>query len=274
MAHNSESDPFIQWDNNYLKAEANGGKYSYYYLDIKTSGTLYYTYYCNYYTLDVLKNGSAYHSYYYESPGTNWLSVSAGDKITFRAYDNNNNSLYYCYFKIGRDTSQFDSNCIFIDYYNITIEPTIIGIDDGQVYTKSLTPNNNAEDMTLNGVEYNNEPITNCGYYTLVINGTNGYQKTLNFTIDTIVDGVENNGIYEGSVTPTFTKGTATLNGEPYTSGETITTPGVHNLVITGENGYSISLSFEVVLLDKNTLITLCDSVVKKYVLSKTKMPD
>ena len=256
LAYNDNDNPFLEGDNHTYEAKANNHNYSYYHLEILKSGTLHYTFYCNRYYFDVLKNGSAYHSYYYESSGTNSLSVYAGDKITFVAYDNQNNSSYYCYFKDiymqCTDNSTFYHNNDFIDTYKITIEPTIAGVDDGQVYTKSLTPNINAENMTLNGVEYNNEPITNCGYYTLIINGTNGYQKTLNFTIDTIVDGVENNGIYEGSVTPTFTKGTATLNGEPYTSGETITTPGVHNLVITGENGYSVSLSFEVVLLDKN----------------------
>ena len=45
------------------------------------------------------------------------------------------------------------------------------------------------------------------------------------------------------------------------------------SLYVTLEKA-GIEFIVKVVLLDKNTLNTLCDSVVKKYVLSKRKMPD
>lgn len=129
---------------------------------------------------------------------------------------------------------------------NFTIETTIVGIEDGQMYYETLYPNINAENMTLNGVAYNNEPIENCGNYTLTITGTNGYSKTITFVIETVTSDLTNGETYDEEVTPLFTKGTATLNGEPYESGTTIYTPGLNTLVITGENGYSVTYQFTI----------------------------
>ncbi len=133
-----------------------------------------------------------------------------------------------------------------------TIEPTILGVEDGQTYTETLRPNINAENMTLNGVEYQNEPIENCGNYALVITGTNGYSKTISFVIATVVSDLADEGTYDGSVTPSFTKGKATLNGEEYISGTPVTTPGMNTLIITGENDYSLTYTFTVNLKVEN----------------------
>ena len=140
----------------------------------------------------------------------------------------------------------------FRETINFTIETTIIGVADGQTYTETLYPEVNGENMTLNGVAWNNEPIENCGNYTLVITGTNGYRKTVTFVIETVVTDLTNGETYEEEVTPFFTKGTATLNGEPYESGTTIHTPGLNTLVITGENGYSVTYQFTINLGVKN----------------------
>ena len=100
--------------------------------------------------------------------------------------------------------------------------------------------------MTLNGEAYNNELIENCGNYTLTITGTNGYTKTITFIIETVISNLTNGETYDEEVTPSFTKGTATLNGDVYTSGTTITTPGLNTLIITGENGYSVTYQFTI----------------------------
>ena len=136
----------------------------------------------------------------------------------------------------------------FRETINFTIETTIIGVADGQTYTETLYPDINGENMTLNGVAYNNEPIENCGNYTLTITGTNGYSKTITFVIETVISDLTNGETYNEEVTPSFTKGAATLNGEEYISGTTIYTPGVNTLVITGENGYSVTYTFTIVL--------------------------
>lgn len=136
----------------------------------------------------------------------------------------------------------------FKETINFTIETTIVGVADGQTYTETLYPDINGENMTLNGVAYNNEPIENCGNYTLTITGTNGYSKTITFVIETVISDLTNGETYDEEVTPSFTKGTATLNGQEYISGTTIYTPGVNTLVITGENGYSVTYTFTIVL--------------------------
>lgn len=129
---------------------------------------------------------------------------------------------------------------------SFTIEPTITGVANGQTYYETIYPQINAENMTLNGEVYNNEPIVKCGNYELVITGVGGYVKTLNFVIETVVEGLEDEGTYTASVIPTFTKGTATLNGEEYLSGTTITTPGYNTLIITGGDGYSVEYNFTI----------------------------
>ena len=142
----------------------------------------------------------------------------------------------------------------FRETINFTIETTIIGVADGQTYTETLYPDINGENMTLNGVAYNNEPIENCGNYTLTITGTNGYSKTITFVIETVISDLTNGETYDEEVTPSFTKGAATLNGEEYISGTTIYTPGVNTLVITGENGYSVTYTFTIVLGVENVV--------------------
>ena len=106
--------------------------------------------------------------------------------------------------------------------------------------------------MTLNGVAYNNEPIENCGNYTLTITGTNGYRKTITFVIETVISDLTNGETYDEEVTPSFSKGSATLNGEEYNSGTTIYTPGLNTLTVTGENGYSVTYTFTIVLNVEN----------------------
>ena len=140
----------------------------------------------------------------------------------------------------------------FKETISFTIETTIVGVADGQTYTETLYPNINGENMTLNGIAYNNEPIENCGNYTLTITGTNGYRKTITFVIETVISDLTNGETYDEEVTPSFTKGVATLNGAEYNSGTTIYTPGLNTLTVTGENGYSVTYTFTIVLNVEN----------------------
>ena len=166
------------------------------------------------------------------------LAVVSGDYITF-TYSHDSGGT-------GGDDAAYIEVITGHKTINFTIEPTIIGVADGQAYTETLYPDINGENMTLNGVAYNNEPIENCGNYTLVITGTNGYTKTVRFVVETVVSDLIDGETYDKEVTPSFTKGTATLNGDVYTSGTTITTPGLNTLIITGENGYSVTYQFTI----------------------------
>ena len=140
----------------------------------------------------------------------------------------------------------------FVETIEFVMHPTIEGVEDDTIYTVSLNPSINAEHMTLNGDPYDNEPITNAGVYTLVITGANDYEQVLNFEIHPTVTDLLDGGVYDGNVTPSINKGTLLLNGEPYTSGETITNPGINYLVIEGEGGYTKEITFTINLLVEN----------------------
>lgn len=211
-------------------------------------------------TLIVKKSFSGYLNFYFS--GYYFAIYKNGSNIWSSTYCNSNYSTSYYSFSSGdvikftfSPSYNYGSNYVNIslpfahDYYkriDFTVEPTIVGVADGQTYYDTIYPQINAENMTLNGEVYNNEPIENCGNYELVINGVGGYIKTLNFVVETVVEGLEDEGTYIASVTPTFTKGSATLNGEEYLSGTTITTPGYNTLIITGEDGYSVEYNFTI----------------------------
>lgn len=135
---------------------------------------------------------------------------------------------------------------------SFTVELTVEGVENDTTYYTTLYPVISGGSMTLNGAEYNGEPIENCGNYTLVISGAGGYKETLVFVIETAVTGLTNGETYDEKITPSFTKGTATLNGEPYVSGTTVYTPGLNTLKIMGEKGYSVTYTFTVILKTEN----------------------
>ncbi len=104
------------------------------------------------------------------------------------------------------------------------------------------------------------------GDYELVVDalGDNGspYQETYHFSIDNSppllhVGGVSPGAFYTAPVTPLLTQTethpgtlTLTLNGAPFTSGTTLSVPGIYNLhaqaVDRAGNGSQVSLSFEI----------------------------
>ncbi|WP_456363722.1 immunoglobulin-like domain-containing protein [Priestia aryabhattai] len=61
-----------------------------------------------------------------------------------------------------------------------------------------------------------------------------------------IIKGVEDNKYYNDNVTPTFNKGTATLDGKPFKSGTTVATQGQHKLVVTDKFGNTTTVNFTI----------------------------
>ena len=137
----------------------------------------------------------------------------------------------------------------FTETITFSILPVVLNVENNGVYLETITPNINAENMTLNGSVYNNEPIVNAGNYQLVITGVGGYVETINFIIETTITGVAEGVSYDGSVEVNYTKGTGTLNGNPFSSGDVITNPGDNTITITGESGYTKTVSFVVNLV-------------------------
>lgn len=91
----------------------------------------------------------------------------------------------------------------------------------------------------------------------MVVTDAAGNVTTVNFTIDRTspaVSGVTDGANYNTDKTITFDEGTATLNGDPFVNGETVSTEGDFTLVVTDPAGNVNTVSF---LIDKtNPIIT------------------
>ena len=67
------------------------------------------------------------------------------------------------------------------------------------------------------------------------------------------ISGVENGVTYSSSVTPTFSHGTATLNGASFSSGTTISANGDYTLIASNDYGDSTSVQFTIRLISTDT---------------------
>ncbi|MGZ0050357.1 Ig-like domain-containing protein [Brevibacillus gelatini] len=68
-------------------------------------------------------------------------------------------------------------------------------------------------------------------------------------TLDTtppVVTGVSDAGVYSTDRLITFSDGTATLNGAPFVSGETVSDPGSYTLIVTDQAGNTTTISFSI----------------------------
>jgi hypothetical protein len=128
---------------------------------------------------------------------------------------------------------------------NITLLGGLIGIEDGVTYTEPVT-GNFAGTATLNGVEYlSGTEITLAGTHTIELIEFEGATPiVVTFTITSGVN-VEDAATYDKTTTPVF-RGTATLNGEAFTSGTDISVPGEYELIITGNGDYSETYTFTI----------------------------
>ncbi|EJL21040.1 Ig-like domain-containing protein [Brevibacillus sp. BC25] len=76
-----------------------------------------------------------------------------------------------------------------------------------------------------------------------------GHITTVSDTIELdadapVVTGVEDKGIYKDDVTITFNEGTATLNSAPFTSGDRVTSEGMHELLVVDASGNETKITF------------------------------
>src|SRR5690606_31687857 len=121
------------------------------------------------------------------------------------------------------------------------VVPEVEGVESGEYYKNEVTPTFNEGTALLNGSPYvSGTPITAEGGYKLVVTDAAGNMTVVAFTIDKTVpevDGVEDGGFYNADVTVSFNEGTATLNGEAFTSGTVITEEGEYTLVVTDAAG-------------------------------------
>lgn len=127
------------------------------------------------------------------------------------------------------------------------IPPIVSGVSDGGLYNHTVTPIFDNGTAVLNDAAFTSgTEVTADGVYTLVVTNSIG-STTVHFSIDTtapVVSGVTDNGKYNESPTITFNEGTATLNGSPFSSGETVQSEGEYALIVTDSAGNTTSLHF------------------------------
>lgn len=116
----------------------------------------------------------------------------------------------------------------------------VTGIEEGKTY-KEVTPTFDEGNATLSGQPYaSGTAIVTSGEHTLIVTDEAGNETTIRFTIDNappVLTGFTAGKAYYRSVAPRFDEGTATLNGEPYTSGKLISQPGKYTLRLSDATG-------------------------------------
>lgn len=123
--------------------------------------------------------------------------------------------------------------------------PVVVGADEGGFYTypidiqftDELTPPVSAK---LNGVAFAGGSVSKSGSYMLVVTDGAGNSITRNFTMSTtgpVISGVKNGGYYKKSVTPTVMDGDASVDGEYFVNGMSVSKEGPHRIEAYGYNG-------------------------------------
>ncbi|MED4285374.1 DUF5011 domain-containing protein [Priestia megaterium] len=135
-------------------------------------------------------------------------------------------------------------------------EPPLISlVENGKVYVSDVLPDI-YDDLQIKSVTLNGEPykpgtkITKDGDYSLVATDELGNSSSVKFSIDKTppaLNGIDmnaSNHYYNKDITITFNEGTATLNGEPYSSGTKISKEGEYQFKLEDNNGNSVNPYF------------------------------
>ncbi|MFD0588763.1 S-layer homology domain-containing protein [Paenibacillus sp. GCM10027627] len=141
-------------------------------------------------------------------------------------------------------------NTATVSFVIDTQAPVVTGVANGGLYNTTQTAVFTEGTATLNGSGYTSGgSIASEGAYTLIVTDLAGNATTVLFTIDKtapIVSNVTSGAHYKGTVTPTFSDGTATLNGNTFTSGTEISEERAHVLVVTDAAGNTTTVNFTI----------------------------
>ncbi|MFW5838452.1 MAG: hypothetical protein ACOCU1_00805 [Bacillota bacterium] len=154
----------------------------------------------------------------------------------------------------------------------VTVHPKIDDIENNMTYDAPVSLDTLQGRLVLNGqVLASGETISDPGNYTLVIEGANGYEKRIDFTVLSSVSGVYNNQIYDSKRTLTF-NGVGYLNNTYIETGHTVNKPGIYTLDILGDNDYRETLQFEIRSIEEddtnNTLLYVEIGLLATIVIS------
>jgi hypothetical protein len=140
---------------------------------------------------------------------------------------------------------------VTVDIINIDKSlPIVTGVINNAFYNSNRVITFDKGTGKLNNVLFNSgDTVSIEGSYVLVVTDDVGNVTTVNFTIDKtppVVNGVEEGIYYNTDRTITFMEGTATLNTNPFTSGQTVTSDGSYTLVVTDLAGNVTTIIFVV----------------------------
>ncbi|MFD0826992.1 lamin tail domain-containing protein [Neobacillus sp. M.A.Huq-85] len=127
--------------------------------------------------------------------------------------------------------------------------PKVTGVKDMGLYNQDVMITFNEGTATLNGEVFEGGTVVSKeGKYTLIVTDDVGNKSTIDFTIDKTapkVSGVED-GYYNRDLTISFDDGTASLNGDDFTSGTTVSAEGDYTLVVTDDAGNDTVVIFTI----------------------------
>lgn len=149
----------------------------------------------------------------------------------------------------GNYTLSINGEGGFTQEYQFVIYPTILGVIDNEITEDSVIVETNAISMMLDGIAYTKEEIYKPGVYNLVLLGVNGFSQSIEFTILPSVYGVENQGVYDSSVSISV-NGIAYLNGVIMGEKMTLTKPGDYLIQIYFEDEVYKSVFFTVATVE------------------------
>ena len=144
-------------------------------------------------------------------------------------------------------------NNLLKETISFDIKETLLNPQSGVLY--SYTPNiQGGTSFELNGEPYSfGETITSPGSHTLKVFGINGYVSTYEFTISLNVGGLHNL-VKSSNFIPTFSGGNASLNGHPFTSGDSVTNVGHYVLIVNGVGDFISRYEFTIIPLVSNPI--------------------
>lgn len=159
-----------------------------------------------------------------------------------------NDSVYYA----GRRFNSLDATRILGEYDG---NSTIIGVGNDYVYTSQKIYNKETYDVhhTFNSSVDIIHSSKSDVLYSYSLNKNSLLRISPDVTAP-IVEGVKNDGVYINPVTVTFDEGTATLNGNPFTNGGTVSEIGDYVLEVIDEASNKTTIKFTIKVPDKEDI--------------------